>query len=267
MDRKIAISAKLRELAVHQAENREFIGADLREVDLSGVKLMFVNLTNAQLNGANLTDAQFSNVILTGAQLQGACLNGSRMYFVEATGSDLSKVSAVQSHWEYTNLLTARLDHADLTKAIFRSCTLDDAYLQKVNFNQGSLSYSTCDRSSFLESSLANLEAIGTTFHDANFAEAEQFCFCREIVVEILRQHLDRRDIEHIKLVGAVSLMARWCFAEWKEYLTTPDMIGYYSLALDIFSKYPKSGLLRALEEGWNWRNPSNIPLQTQAVF
>lgn len=265
MDSSIATATKLKELAVHpdhnQADNREFVGADLHGIDLSGSKFAFINLTNAQLSDANLTNTQFSYVILTGAQLHGACLRGARMDFVEATGSDLSGVNAVQSHWEHTNLLAARLDDADLTKATFRSCTLDESYLQKVNFTQGSLAYSTCNRANLLGSKLANLETIGASFRNANLAEAEQFFSCREIVVEILQQHIDKKDIEQAKLVGAVSLMARWCFAEWKEYLIAPDMIGYYSLALDIFSQYPKSGLVQALEEGLDWRNSSNIRL------
>lgn len=255
MDRSMEITTKLRKLASHKDNNRELVGADLRGVDLSGVKLAFLNLTNVQLNGANLSNVQFSNVVLTGANLQGACVRGSSFYLVEATGIDLSKVDGVESRWEHTNLLSARLEQANLTKALFRSCTLEDAYLQKVDFCGGSLAYSTCNRVNFLGSKLANLETIGTSFRDANFAEAEQFFSCREIVVEILRQHIGKRDIEQAKLVGAVSLMAHWCFAEWKEYLTTPEMVGYYSLALDIFSMYPESGLFQALEEGWTWRN------------
>lgn len=253
----MTIATRLKELAADSEQHlysREFVGADLRGVDLSGSKLTCINLTNAQLNGANLAEAQLSHVILTGAQLQNVCLQSAQLYCVEAIGSDFSAMDATQSRWEHTNLLTARLDHADLTKATFQACTLDSADLQKANFNQGTLAYSICDRANFVGSQLTNLETIGTSFRHANFAEAEQFFSCREIIVEILRQHIDTREIEEAKLVGAVSLMARWCFAEWKEYLTTPDMVGYYALALDVFSKYPKSGLLQALEEGWNWR-------------
>lgn len=261
----MTIATRLKELAADSDQHlysREFVGADLRGVDLSGVKLTCINLSNAQLNGANLTEAQLSHVILTGAQLQNTCLQSAQLYFVEAIGSDFSETNAIQSRWEHTNLLTARLDNANLTKATFQACTLDSADLQKANFNQGNLAYSICDRANFAGSQLANLETIGTSFRYANFAEAEQFFSCREIIVEILRQHINTREVEEAKLVGAVSLMARWCFAEWKEYLTTPDMVGYYALALDIFSKYPKSGMSKALEEGWNWRNPPHIPSQ-----
>jgi hypothetical protein len=48
--------------------------------------------------------------------------------------------------------------------------------------------------------------------------------------------------------------MTNWCYAEWKNYLTTPDMEPYYTQALDIFAMYPKSGAFQALEEGWDWR-------------
>jgi hypothetical protein len=94
---------------------------------------------------------------------------------------------------------------------------------------------------------------VGTSFRDANFDEAENLIACREIIVEILRRHVPR-EIEQLQLIGAVMLMRHWCYAEWKAYLTTPDMETYFNQALEIFNLYPQSGTFQALQEGWDWR-------------
>lgn len=255
-DDQLEVITKLEELKDAQYRGMELIGADLRDRDLSGIKLNFVNLSYAKLEKVNLTNAQLNNVILTGAQLQGARIQGAEFYYIEATGANLSEAEASGSHWEHSNLLSVEFKGANLTEARFRYCTLDEASFKDVTISGGGIIHSTCDGANFKQARLTNLETIGSSFQRADLTEAEQFLSCREIIVEILRRHIDK-EIEQTKLVGAALLMRYWCYADWKKYLTTPDMKSYYALALDILEMYPESGAYKALQEGWDWRHMS----------
>jgi uncharacterized protein YjbI with pentapeptide repeats len=232
---QLEVLTKLKELGDLQSRTKEFVGADLRGVDLAEAKLNLVNLAGARLDGANLTNARLSNVILTGTRFRGAKLQGAELFFVEATQADLSEADASHSRWQHASLLAARFDRANLTRALFRNCVIDNASLENVTLSGGGIVHSTCDEANFSRARLTNLETVGSSFQGASFEEAEQFLLSREIIAEILRRHINR-EIEQVKLVGASLLMGHWCYAEWKQYLTTPDMEAYYALALDILS-------------------------------
>ncbi|HUH02758.1 MAG TPA: pentapeptide repeat-containing protein [Kofleriaceae bacterium] len=235
---------------------RDFVGADLRETDLSGLSFDFLDLTNARLEGADLTDCRFSNVILTGARFAGATLRRSRFGLVEATQADFSGVDAAHSRWEHTKLLAARLDKANLTRTLLRGCTLDDASLVGADLSGGGIVYTSCCGTSFIDARLARFEALGSSFTDAVFTGARDFFSCREIVAEVLRRHAGN-DIETSKLLGAVLVMPSWCYAEWKRYLADSEAGEHLQVALEAFGRYPASGSARALEEGWDWRRMS----------
>jgi uncharacterized protein YjbI with pentapeptide repeats len=251
--RKADAIAQLKEHGDLQLHSSDYVGADLRGADLSGIRLSFANLSGARLDEVNLTGARLSNVILTEAQLRGARLQGAEFSFVEGTLADFSESDGGDSVWRHDNLLHAQFAKANLVNARFQNCTIEEASFAGANLSGGAIVDSACNRASFARGILANLETVGSSFREANFEEAESLIACREIVVEILRRHVTP-EIEKLQLIGAVMLMRHWCYAEWKAYLTTPDMEKYYRYALEIFKLYPRSGTFQALQEGWDWR-------------
>ncbi len=245
--------AALRELGEQQWGSRQFVGADLAGADLSGLQLRWVNLSRADLTGANLSGAQFDNVLLTGAILKEANLRGARLLFVDATEVDLSGAGLGHSRWEHVVLTGGRLDQADMTRCLIHTCTAEETSFAGADLTGGGIVYSLCNRASFRAAKLTDMESVGTSFRDADFADAEQFYSSHEIVAEVLRQNAPM-DIEVAKFIGSITVMRKWCYAEWKEHLATPDREQYFEIARGILKAYPPSLAGRALEEGWDWR-------------
>lgn len=229
-------------------------GADLRGADLSGERLSFVDLTNALLDDVDLTGTCLDHVILNGASLHGACLVRSELRFVDGIGVSVQHADAADSSWQHCCLLHLDAEHAHLARARFTNCALDRASFVSANLRQGALIACSCNDADFADANLAATETLDSTFGGARLTTARLFAGSHELIVEVLRRHVDRDDVEAHQVIGAVATMRHWCYADWKQFLTTPDMVGYYSLAQSIFEMYPRSGAARALERGAAWR-------------
>jgi uncharacterized protein YjbI with pentapeptide repeats len=70
--------------------NTSFVGANLKQADLSGVNLSNVDLSKANLIGANLSETNLSNANLVGADLTNAILSGTDLSNAKTEGCKLS---------------------------------------------------------------------------------------------------------------------------------------------------------------------------------
>ncbi|MBK1986829.1 pentapeptide repeat-containing protein [Sphaerospermopsis aphanizomenoides BCCUSP55] len=166
----------------------DFSGADLAEVNLSGIKLSGVNLSDANLSvanlsGINLTDANLSyaklNVArLSGANLAGAILNNSSLNVANLIRADLTRTQLRQASFIRAELIRTDFSRADmceanLNSADLREATLRQANLRRANFSEANLR-GCCLREANLE--MANLNATDMTSCDlsgANLRDSE----------------------------------------------------------------------------------------------
>lgn len=81
--------------------------ADLRGVDLSGIKLVRVDLTESNLSGARLIDVDLSDANLTGANLSDADLRGATL-----RGADLTSANLI-----YSNLTKADISSSKISRS------------------------------------------------------------------------------------------------------------------------------------------------------
>ena len=76
-----------------------------------------------------------------------------------------------------------------------------------------------------------------------------------EEMVDYYRTRLSTESVyAYLGEVGAVLELKRWCWADWKAYLATPDHARHAAIAAEIFAAYPESGMLEAFEAGATWR-------------
>lgn len=124
----------LREHALWLANNggrrAEFVGADLRLMDLSGLELSEVCFKRAQLSSARLV----------GSQLRGADFGGASLF-----QANLSGAFAQDANFELADLTYANLEGTDLVGATFKgarlsSTRLTGADVHEVDFTDAALS-------------------------------------------------------------------------------------------------------------------------------
>lgn len=127
-----------------------FIGVDLSEANLSGVKLCGVNLSQANLSivnlsGANLSEADCSHAKLNVARLSGANLtnaifNYSSLNVANLIRADLSRAQLRGASLVRAELLRAELSRADLSEANLEGTDLREATLRQTNLRHANLS-------------------------------------------------------------------------------------------------------------------------------
>jgi hypothetical protein len=66
---------------------------------------------------------------------------------------------------------------------------------------------------------------------------------------EILRREIGD-DLAIAKLVGVVAVGRRWCYRDWQRLLAAEP--AHMRRAVEIFGAYPESGVLAAIEAGWD---------------
>jgi uncharacterized protein YjbI with pentapeptide repeats len=87
-------------------------GADLTQLNLTGV-----NLRGADLSGATLSQANLTNADLTGANLEGAVLNSVNLSGASLTGANLKSASLENADLSYAGFISANLEAANLKDA------------------------------------------------------------------------------------------------------------------------------------------------------
>ena len=95
---------------------RSLNGADLRQLDLTGLVLTGVDLAYAQLSSALLPEVDLRRAILFAVKAQGACLRGADLRQANLTAADFSR-----SDLRDARLNGANLNGTDLTGALLSS--------------------------------------------------------------------------------------------------------------------------------------------------
>lgn len=226
----------------------QFIGADFSGAQLQGLKLACFSLRGVILDGADLTGARLIQVDLSGASLREARLDRTVFQLVNAAGASFTKAQCKRAFWEQVNLSGTDLAGANLRETMLRGCNFERSRLDDAELSRSKLIYSNCGDASFRNASLMWANTVGSSFMQADFVGAKNFFLCREILIEILQHSIDK-DFEIAKLVGAIATGSKWCYPEWKELLKSQPH--YQALALKIFQRYPQSGFIEALQDGW----------------
>jgi uncharacterized protein YjbI with pentapeptide repeats/beta-lactamase regulating signal transducer with metallopeptidase domain len=86
-----------------------FASADLRGMDLRGIKLVGIDLSDAKLQGARLDGSVFSGVDFSNADFSGADLNGTTFYGCDFSGADLRHVDLSRTSFVGSSLGDARM--------------------------------------------------------------------------------------------------------------------------------------------------------------
>jgi uncharacterized protein YjbI with pentapeptide repeats len=248
----IARLRNVAELGSLGAAGSGFVRADLREADLSGLQLPFVSLAGARLDGANLRGSRLRHVDLTGASLAGADLTDASLELVHATTASFAGARLTGARIEHTALNGANFAEADLRRAMIRVSSLDGASFADADLTRAVLTDCVCAEASFRGALLDRTDTGGSSFPRADFTAARRFFLSREIVTEVIRRETGD-DVVSARLLGAVQVL-RWCYAESRQALV--DFPGLMERALDILGRYPESGAMEALRDGWRRPGP-----------
>jgi uncharacterized protein YjbI with pentapeptide repeats len=143
----------------------KLVGADLRNLDLTGAQMTAVNLWNARLDGSNLTSALMDNVNLDGTALVGATLTGVRSGGITGTPASLPTGWRLVSG--YLISTGADLRYADLTGADLSGYDLNGAQLRGANLTQANLTNAT-----LIGADLTRATLTQATLSNANFSGA-----------------------------------------------------------------------------------------------
>jgi hypothetical protein len=111
---KLKISKYLQQ---NEKGERDFSGANLREVDLRGANLMEAVLGKADLRGADLSGADLAWANLSGADLIDADLAGADLWLADLSRADLFNANLSEADLSEAYLFGADLTGADLTDA------------------------------------------------------------------------------------------------------------------------------------------------------
>ena len=174
----------------------KLIGANLENVDLSGLDLNGANLRDAKLSGANLRDANLTNANLTGAKLTranltDANLNVALLIDVDLTGANLTRANLrgtglydsnlTNANLTGANLTGANLESADLTGAKLKDANLENfasltgAFLKGANLENVDLSYLNLTRANLEGANLKGANLTVARLIDANLKGANLF--------------------------------------------------------------------------------------------
>jgi hypothetical protein len=107
----------------------QWLRADLRKTDLSGMNL----------DGANFTEADLQGCLLQGTSLRGALLNMANLWKANLAGANLREAVL-----EWAELTNAVLAGADLTRANIDGVNLDEVSLGGVTLQHATWSLETC---------------------------------------------------------------------------------------------------------------------------
>ena len=249
--------ADLKEFLQQNTDKSQSIlrGVDLRGKNLAGYHFDFLSMELAQFDGADLSGAKFNQVDMTNASFRGANLAGASFRFVRGGAVNWSDIQAEDAQWDRSSLVESSFASANLKRARLINCGLELVSFDDADLMLGSVAWSNLDRATFRNTNLDQAETIGTSLDNTDLSTARRFAFCREIVLEILKRHLDH-DLPSMKWLGAVLLLRKWCYPVWVRLLK--DDPTYYNKAVEIFQMYPASGCLEAFIHKKDTVSPSS---------
>lgn len=170
----------------------DLTGADLRDLDLSGISLKEALLERADLRGARLAGTNLESAVLTranleGVSLSGANLKGANLGEIQAKDADfagalLERAVLFRGQFEGAKLAGVDLRGGDILEADFRGANLEGIVADSVIFYEVNLEGAKLDRASLCKStffrcrlskaSLRGAVLEGTTLVEVNGAGA-----------------------------------------------------------------------------------------------
>ena len=162
---------------------RNWTGADISEVVLSGADLSYVflanaNLQNAQLITANLNFTFLKNANLGGANLGNAILIRTNLQDAELTASFLAEACLHHANLAGATLVDAYLTEAslintNLTGANLTGADLTQAELTGADLTEANLTGADLTEANFTDANLTNTNLTGADVTNANFNGAK----------------------------------------------------------------------------------------------
>ena len=122
-----------------KGERANLKGADLRDIDLTGVNLECAVLEGVNLEGATIENVNLERAVLEDANLKGAKLRGERLIGAYLIGADLKGADLVGANLIYAHLQNANLVGANLEGTNLRCANLEGANLVGANLSNASL--------------------------------------------------------------------------------------------------------------------------------
>jgi uncharacterized protein YjbI with pentapeptide repeats/WD40 repeat protein len=132
-------------IAAYEHGERNFIGVNLENADLSQANLAGINLEKANLKGANLSQTNLSEANLAEANLRGANLTQTHLRCANLNGSDLRQAVIKQVDFYRANLSWANLSEQDLKGANLARVDLQGADLSAANLSEANLNEAKLD--------------------------------------------------------------------------------------------------------------------------
>lgn len=146
---------------------KDFAGARMLGLNLTGIDLSSANLEGAYLRGSDLSDADLSEANLQNVNLKGADLSGALLSNANLKGADLQKVSLALANLSGANLSNANLKEANLSNANLSDTNLSNANLSNADLHHAGLALSNLAGADLKGANVAEARM----WHDAGLSE------------------------------------------------------------------------------------------------
>ena len=179
-------------LSRYAAGERNFVGIDLIEANLTGVNLSGANLSGANLSvsnlsganlsGTNLTDAKLNVAKLRSVNLSKAILNSANLNVANLTRADLGgaelvkaaliRAELIRAELSRSNLYEANLSGSDLREAALRQANLNRAILSDANLQGACLTAANLEQANLNGADLSRADLVGANLRDTELRQA-----------------------------------------------------------------------------------------------
>lgn len=145
------------------ARNLDLEGADLREVQLSGLRADGLNLEEADLRESSLREVKWKDCVLRDARLDAANFTDAILRMCNLDQAHMTKATFVRTRLENSTACGAQFDGADLTGAV----------LTDTDFSRASFCSANLERISASAASFRGADLRGANLHNADLSDAD----------------------------------------------------------------------------------------------
>ena len=187
---------------VPYTEDLDFVGQDLRWMDLAGSSLAGAVFSEARMSGTNLSGADLSFADLSLADLSGASLLSADLSFADLSFADLSFADMSGA-----DLLDADLPFANLSFASLYKADLSDADLTGADLSGADLSFTDLSFARLYGADLSGADLTGTDLSSADLTSANLSGAILSGAVMVVAD-LSGVDLSHTDLSAAIMVAA-----------------------------------------------------------
>ena len=154
-------------------------GADLSDMNLTGVKISESNFTSATFSNANLSGIEISGTNLTRTNFSYTKLEGASFFNPDITGAIFAEACLTKASFFGTNAETANFFHANMTRAKFYFSNLLHTNFMGTNLTNAEFIGAHLKETKFRDANLTNADFTSAFFDRAIFIDAnlENACF------------------------------------------------------------------------------------------